>query len=87
MLDALVPLVEKLVEVLKIADTLVPDVEQVIEVPKIAQEDGTPWLAVLRDSRVAEQLVGVPVPQTVILAHGRDARGTRWCHVAVRGGA
>ena len=37
--DAPVPLVEQLVEVLKIAVTLVPDVEQVIEVPKIALED------------------------------------------------
>ena len=75
MLGALVLLVEQLVEVLKIADTLAPDVEQVIEVPKIALEDGTPWRAVHHGPRVAEQLVDVPVPQTVILAHGRDARG------------
>ena len=42
MLDALVLLVEQLVEVLQIADTSAPDVEQVIDVPKIALEDGTP---------------------------------------------
>ena len=77
-LDALVPqLVEKLEDVLKIVDLLVP--VQEIEVPKLAQEDGTPWRAVLREPRVAGQLVDVPVPQTAILAHGRDARGTRRC--------
>ena len=56
----------------------------VIEVPKIIQ-DHTPQSAVLREPRVAEQLV--PVPQTVILAHGKDDRGTRWCHVARRSGS
>ena len=47
MLDALVPLVGQLVEVLKIADIMVPDVEQVIEVPMIALENGDPaaWRA------------------------------------------
>ena len=57
---------------------MVRDVEQVIKVPQLAQEDGTPWRAVLREPRVADQLVDVPVPQTVILAHGRDDRGIRY---------
>ena len=84
MLDALVPLVGQLVEVLKINDTLVPDVEQVIEVPKIALEDGIPQRAVLREPQLVEQLVHVSVPELVIPARGRDARGTEWCQVAGR---
>ena len=32
----------------------------------------------LRESSAAEQLVDVPVPQTVILAHGTHDRGIRW---------
>ena len=47
---------------------MIPDVEQVIEVPKL--EDGAPLLAVLREPRVAEQLVDVPVPHKAILADG-----------------
>ena len=62
------------------------DDEQVIEVPKLAQEDGTPLRAVLREPGVAEQLVCVPVPHTVTLAHGTDDRGIRWCHVLGRSG-
>ena len=58
-----------------------------IEVPKLAQEDGLPRRAMLREPRVAEQLVDVPVPETVILAHGRSDRGIRWCHVAESGGS
>ena len=81
-LDALVPQVEQLVQVL-----MMPDVEQVIEVPGLAQEDGTPWRTVLREPRVTEQLVYVPVPQTVFLAHGRDDRGISWCHVVESGGS
>ena len=80
-LDAPVPQVEQLVEVLTM-----PDVEQVIEVPKLAQEDGTPLRAVLREPRVAEHLVDVPVPHTVILADGRDDRGIRWRHLLGRSG-
>ena len=86
MLDALVPLVGQLVEVLKINDTLVPDVEQVIEVPKIALEDGIPQRAVHREPQLVEQLVHVSVPELVIPARGRDARGTEWCQVAGRTG-
>ena len=53
------------------------DDEQVIEVPKLALEDRTPLRAVLREQRVAEQLVAVP---------SRDDRGIRWCHVLGRSG-
>ena len=63
LLDAPLPqIVEQLVEVLKIIDTLVLDVEQVIEVPTIVLEDGVPRRAELREPRVVEQLVDVPVP-------------------------
>ena len=48
-LDALVPQVEHLVEVL-----MMPDVEEVIEVPKLALEDGIPRRAELREPRVSE---------------------------------
>ena len=54
MLDAPVPLVGQLVQVLKIADMMVPDVEQVIEVPKIVLEDGVPRHGELREPRVLE---------------------------------
>ena len=78
-LDAPVPQVEHLVGVLMMPVT---------EVPKLAQEDGAALRAVLREPRVAEQLVDVPVPHTVILADGRDDRGIRWRHVlGRRGGA
>ena len=80
-LDAPVPQVEQLVEVLIGADD-----EQLIEVPKLAQEDGAPLRAVLREPQVVEQLVEVPIPLTVTLADGRDDRGIRWRHVLGRSG-
>ena len=51
--------VEQLPDVLQFFDTLTTDPEQVIEMPKILPED-VPMRAVLRDTRLAEQLVEVP---------------------------
>ena len=48
-------------------------VEQEIEVPKITLRDGIPQRAVLREPLPVEQLVEVPVLESVILARGRDA--------------
>ena len=88
MLDAPVPLVGQLVEVLKITYKLVPDVEQVLELPHIALEDGIPRRAVLLEPQVVEPLVDVPVPsfhacaltslEEEILALARDASGRTW---------
>ena len=83
-LDAPVPqMLEQLVGVLKVFDQSLP--EQGIEVPKITLEDGIPQRAVLREPLPAEQLAGVPVPETVLLARGRCEFGVVCCHVAVRG--
>ena len=60
LLDAPVPqTVEQLPDVLQFFDTLTTNPEQVIEMPKILPED-VPMRAVLRDTRLAEQLVEVP---------------------------
>ena len=68
-LDVPVPLmVDQLVDVFKHIDISVP--EEVIEVHKIP----CPSLP-LRAAQMAEQLVEVPVLESVILARGRDARG------------
>ena len=48
--------------------------------PKITLEEGIPQRAVLREPLLAD----VPVPETVILARGRCARGVVWYHVAAR---
>ena len=83
-LDALVPqMVDQLEEVFKPFDIEVP--EQVIEVPRIILED-IPMRALVRGVQLAEQLVDVPVPETVILARGRCALGAVWYHVAARSG-
>ena len=74
---------------LPVPDAPVPQVEHPHEARRRAGdlEDGAPLRAVLREPRVAEQLVDVPVPHTVILAHGRDDRAsagaTCWEGVAV----
>ena len=84
-LDALVPqMVEHLVDVLKIFDRGLSG--QVIEVPKVPLQDVVPHRAALRVPQLAEQLVDVPVPETVILARGRSAAGVIWYHVAARRG-
>ena len=69
-LDAPVPqMVEHVVDVLKTFDRGLA--EQVIEVPKVTLQDVVPQRAVLRVPQLAEQLVDMPVPESVILAHGR----------------
>ena len=61
--------------------------EQVIAVPKISSPARPPLRAVLPATHLVEQLVEVPVLQSVIRARGRDAAGVDWCHVAAwRGG-
>ena len=83
-LDAPVPqMVDQLVDVLKIFDRGLT--EQVIEVPKDTLQDVVPHHAALRVPQLAEQLVDVPVPESVILARGRCALGAVWYHVAARG--
>ena len=74
-------MVDSVVEVLKILDNSLPDVEQVIEVPKISLHR-VPQLSSLLEPQVVEQLVDVSVPESVILARGRDAAGITWCQVA-----
>ena len=74
-------MVDSVVEMLKILDNSLPDVEQVIEVPTISLHK-VPQLSSLLEPQVAEQLVDVPVPESVILARGRDAAGITWCQVA-----
>ena len=82
-LDVPVPqMVDQLVVVLQVS----MPVEQGIEVPKITLEDGIPQRAVLREPLPVEQLVGVPVPEVVILARGTSALGLDWCQVAAPGG-
>ena len=84
-LDAPVPqMVEHLVDVLKIFDRGLA--EQVIEVPKVTLQDVVPQRAVLRVPQLAEQLVDMPVPESVILAHGRCDLGVKWCQIATQGG-
>ena len=60
--------------------------EQVIEVPRVALQDVVPQRAVLRVPQFAEQLVDMPVPESVILAHGRCDLGVKWCQIATQGG-
>ena len=69
--------VDSVVEVLKILDNSLPDVEQVTEVPKISLHK-VPQLSSLLEPQVVEQLVDVSVPESVILARGRDAAGITW---------
>ena len=83
-LDAPVPqMVEYMVDVLKIIDRGLP--EQVIEVPKVTLQDVVPLRAALREPELAEQLVGVPVPEVVILARGKSALDLDWCQLAAQG--
>ena len=84
MLDAPVPLVGQLVEVLKIVDMMVPDVEQVIKVPKIALEDGIPRRGELREPRVVELRRGVA--RLVEARHRTAMEVLRWCSDLVRRG-
>ena len=75
-LDAPVPqMVEHVVDVLKTFDRGLA--EQVIEVPKVTLQDVVPQRAVLLVPQLAEQLVDVPVPESVILAHGRCDLGVK----------
>ena len=84
-LNAPVPqMVEHVVDVLKIFDRGLA--EQVIEVPKVTLQDVVPQRAVLRVPQLAEQLVDMPVPESVILAHGRCDLGVKWCQIATQGG-
>ena len=84
-LDAPVPqMFDQLVDVLKMFDRGLT--EQVIEVPKVTLQDVVPQRAVLRVPQLAEQLVDVPVPESVILAHGRCDVGVKWCQIATQGG-
>ena len=77
-LDAPVPQVEQLVEVLIGADD-----EQLIEVPKLAQEDRAPLRAVLREPQVVETVGGGAHP-----AHGHSGgrQGRPWHSLAPRVG-
>ena len=59
--------------------------EQVIEVPKVALQDVVPQRALLRVPQLAETLVDMPVPESVILAHGRCDLGVKWCQIAAPG--
>ena len=70
-------------EVLKIFDNSLLDVEQVIEVPKIILHTVRQRSSLL-EPQMAEQLVEVPVLDTVALAVGVDAAGAEWCQVAAR---
>ena len=84
-LNAPVPqMVEHVVDVLKIFDRGLA--EQVIEVPKATLQDVVPQRAVLRVPQLAEQPVDMPVPESVILAHGRCDLGVKWCQIATQGG-
>ena len=84
-LDVPVPqMVDQPVVVLQGLDMSMP-VEQGIEVPKITLEDRIPQRAVLRAPLPVEQLVEVPVPETVVLARGMSALGLDWCQVAASG--
>ena len=79
-LDAPVPqVVGQLADVLVLFGMMAPDVEQVIEVSKI-NLDQVSQRSSLRDPQLAELLVDVPVPESVVLAHGNDELGVRWCH-------
>ena len=81
--DVPVPqMVDQLVVVLQGLDKFMP-VEEGIEMPKISQ-DSIPQRAVLQAPQLVEQLVEVPVPEMVVLAHGRNAAGVRWCQIAAR---
>ena len=57
------------------------DVVQVIDVPKIPL-DSTP----LRRPQMVEQLVEVPVPESVLVACGTDFAGREWGQYAGAGG-
>ena len=83
-LDAPVPqMVDQLVDVLKTFDRGLA--EQVIEVPRVALQDVVPQRALFRVPQLAEQLVDMPVPDSVILAHGRCDLGVKWCQIAAPG--
>ena len=85
-LDApVLQMVEHVVDVLKTFDRGLA--EQVIEVAKVTLQDVVPQRAVLRVSQLAEQLVDMPVPESVILAHGRCDLGVKWCQIATSSGA
>ena len=73
-------MVDSVVEVRKTLDSSLPDVEQVIEVPKIFL-DVLPQRAVLREPQMAEQLVDVSMPETLVLVRGTDVAGVPWCQV------
>ena len=84
LLDFPVPLmVDKLEDVLKIVEPFVP--EQEIGVPKISSLSCPPLRRVLPAPQTAEQLVDMPVPESVILAHGRCDLGVKWCQIAAPG--
>ena len=70
----IVQIIDILVQLLvdQLMEILKNDVEQVIEVPKSEPQ------------QLVEQLVEVPVPESVVLAHGRDAAGIEWCQIAAR---
>ena len=83
-LDIPVPqVVDQLVDVAKLIDNAVP--ERVIEVPKIYCPP-QPLRVSLVTTQKAEQLVA-PMPESLVLACGRDAAGITWCQVARRQGA
>ena len=73
--------VDSVGEVLKILDKLVPDVEQVIEVPKILQHTVSSRSSLL-EPQMAEQLVAVPVIESVVVARGWGADGLALSHTA-----
>ena len=70
-------MVEHVVDVLKTFDRGLA--EQVIEVWKVTLQD-----VVLRVPQLAEQLVDMPVPESVILA--RCDLGVKWCQIATQVG-
>ena len=77
-LDAPVPpMVDQLVDVLKLFDNSVP--EQVIDVPKISQ-DAIPQRTVLFEPQLAEQLVEVPTAVTFVPGRAlfNDRHGHEW---------
>ena len=82
-LDAPVPqMVDQPVDILKIIFQLSPAVEeQVVAVPKIIQDPTPQRLEPSEPQQLVEQLVEVPLPNPVLLAHGRAANGIRWCQL------
>ena len=73
LLDVPVPqVVDQLMEFLK------HDVVQVIEVPKMSQVSIPPGKP-LSEPQMVEQLVVVPVPESVLVARGTEFAGVVWC--------